>query len=68
MFKGKSVCEVKIGERLYQIICESDSPISEFIDVLNIVVKNAKKILDESSVPPADEKYESVVEGVIENV
>lgn len=46
MFKTKASFEIKIGERLYQVICDNDSPIVELIDVLNIVIKNSQKILD----------------------
>lgn len=47
MFKKKATFEIKIGERLYQIICEEDSPIIELIDVLNIVIKNSQQLLDD---------------------
>jgi len=48
MFKQKSYLEIKIGDRSYQLIVDSDSPIQELIDILGIITKNAQKLLDES--------------------
>ena len=47
MFKAKAASEVKVGERVYQFICDSDAQLVEVIDVLNIVLKNVQKLLDE---------------------
>jgi hypothetical protein len=66
MFKAKSSCEIKIGEVTYQVICDSDAQINQLIDVLNIVIKNAQKMLDDAS-KPSEEQYEAV-EGVVEQV
>lgn len=34
MLKQITALEVKLGERLYQLVCEADSPIGEVHDVL----------------------------------
>jgi hypothetical protein len=34
MIKQKTVLEVKIGERVYELFCQSDSPLGELHDAL----------------------------------
>jgi len=47
MFRAKSYLEVKVGERVYQIMCNDDSPLSELIDVLDMVKKQVQGVLEE---------------------
>lgn len=54
MFRKITVGEVKIGERLYQLLCECDSPIEEVQTALILMKEHcadklleAKKIQDE---------------------
>lgn len=57
MFQSKSYLSVKIGERDYQLICDTNSPIQELIDVLGIISKNAQKILDGALAEAAKEEF-----------
>ena len=47
MFRAKSYLEIKVGERVYQIMCNDDSPLSELIDVLDMVKKQVQGVLEE---------------------
>lgn len=46
MFKAKSYFEAKIGERVYQLICDSEAPLQELIDLLEMVKKQLQESLD----------------------
>lgn len=55
MFRPKSYLSVKVGEREYQLICDTDSPLQELIDILDIISKNAQKLLDHALAEAAKE-------------
>jgi len=63
MFKAKASFDVKIGERVYQFICENDSPLAEVSDVLSLVQKNVQKLLDDAKKKEDESKCEEKVEG-----
>lgn len=37
MLKNITKLEVKMGERVYQLLCEVDSPLGELYDVLSMI-------------------------------
>lgn len=65
MFKPKASLQVTAGERVYQIICEHDSPLTEVIEVLKQVLSGVEKMLDEA-LKKQDEKPDDVVESIQE--
>ena len=57
MIKNIAALEVKIGERLYRLICDADSPIGEVHDVLTKMKSHVVKMITdahEASKPPED--------------
>ena len=66
MIKTKSSLELKAGERLYQFICESDSPLTEAIEILSLMKDHTQQLLDNAinQARAADEKTEEqIIEG-----
>lgn len=45
MIKNKSSLEVKVGERMYQFICDMDSPLNEACSVLKIMKEYSDQLL-----------------------
>lgn len=54
MIKNKSSIEVKVGERIYTFLCESDSAIHEVVSVLDIMKNGVADILKKSQEQQAD--------------
>lgn len=48
MFKPKASLQVNVGERVYQILCDHDAPLSEVIEVLKSVLSGVEKLLEEA--------------------
>ena len=74
MIKSKSSLEIKAGERLYQFICESDSPLEEALQILNMMKDHTQKLLDDALKAAKEaekgksEQVEEVNECVLEEV
>lgn len=61
MIQNKASLEVKIGDRLYQFICDHQSAISEVGQVLNLMWEHVKKIEEAKAAdapPPPEESKE----------
>lgn len=43
-FKAKTVYEAKIGEKLFQFLCDGDSSVDHVISILEIILKDAKDL------------------------
>jgi len=65
MIKNKTTLEHKIGERLYQLVLDSDSPLGEVFDVLchmkAFVVKKINESVQENV------KNEEIVDGKVDS-
>ena len=47
MFKNKSALKIQKEVREYEIICDTDSPLTEVIEVLKEAACNVQRLLDE---------------------
>lgn len=63
MFKAKASKEVKVDSREYWFVCDHDSPLQEVIDVLAILSKDVKILLDNATkkAEASKEEFEPVV-------
>lgn len=57
MIKNLTELEMKIGERVYKLLCACDSPLGEVHDVLNSMKAHVLKVMQDS-VPKEDPKEE----------
>lgn len=58
MIKNKTMIEVKIGDRIYQLFCDTDSPLGELHDALAGMKAHVVKLITDH------EKNEQPKEGV----
>jgi hypothetical protein len=58
MFNQIGKLEVKIGERVYQLLCAVDSPVGEVHDVLSQMKMYVIDKMKEIESPPIPEKLE----------
>jgi predicted DNA-binding antitoxin AbrB/MazE fold protein len=58
MFKPKAAVNFPIGERMYQFICDSDSPLEEVVQVLKKLLSSTEKMLEDALKKMEDEKKE----------
>lgn len=49
MIKNTTILEVKVGERVYQMLCSSDSPLGELFDTLSAMRSHVAQIIIEQS-------------------
>lgn len=47
MFKTLAQLEVKVGERLYKLVCDNDSPLEDVIRFLQYSLENCEKMLED---------------------
>ena len=68
MFKPKASLQVTARERVYQIICEHDSPLTEVIEVLKQVLSGVEKMLDEALKKQEEKPVEPIQEAEVVEV
>ena len=54
MIKNKTVIEERFGERTYQLVCDSDSPLGELYDALYQMQSFVVGKINESQKKPED--------------
>lgn len=68
MFLAKALHEVKIGQRVYQFLCDHDAPLKELVDVLGIVQRNAQEMLDKAESKKKEDEAQVVEPSKIEKI
>jgi hypothetical protein len=62
MIKNKTSLEIKKGERIYQFICELDSPLGEVFDVMSEIRGYAIDLMNKANQPPPSQEQPPVNE------
>lgn len=55
MIKNLTALEIEIGERIYKLICEVDSPLGEVHDVLTRMKHHIVNLINESNKTPPEQ-------------
>lgn len=66
MFKTLAQLEVKVGEKLYKVICENDSPLEDVINFLKFALDGCEKMLEDTKKKMEDEATKASPEQPIE--
>lgn len=54
MKKTLTSIEIKVGERLYQMLVQSDAPLGELHDVLFQMKAHVLQLMNQADAPPAE--------------